>query len=130
MKTCQTLVKIARGPVAPDRNRLPRPRKRFGQHFLRDTATIRRIVESIRVEDRAPVVEIGPGRGALTAPLAEHCNQLHLIEIDRDLSERLAETLSDLAPSIAVLHRIGFELVGDGSEPGVIRFEHRTPLGA
>ena len=77
--------------MAPDRNRLPRPRKRFGQHFLRDTATIRRIVESIRVEDRAPVVEIGPGRGALTAPLAEQCNQLHLIEIDRDLSERLAE---------------------------------------
>ena len=76
--------------MAPDRNRLPRPRKRFGQHFLRDTATIRRIVESIRVEDRAPVVEIGPGRGALTAPLAEQCNQLHLIEIDRDLSERLA----------------------------------------
>ena len=42
----------------------------------------------------------------------------------------VAETLSDLAPSIAVLHRIGFELVGDGSEPGVISFEHRTPLGA
>ena len=42
----------------------------------------------------------------------------------------VAETLSDPAPSIAVLHRIGFELVGDGSEPGVIPFEHRTPLGA
>ena len=72
-------------------NRLPRPRKRFGQHFLRDTATIRRIVESIRAEDRMPVVEIGPGRGALTAPLAKQCSQLHLIEIDRDLIELLAE---------------------------------------
>ena len=74
-----------------DRNRMPRPRKRFGQHFLRDTATIRRIVESIRVEDRAPVVEIGPGRGALTEPLAKQCSQLHLIEIDRDLIELLTK---------------------------------------
>jgi len=77
--------------VATDRNRLPRPRKRFGQHFLQDTATIRRIVESIQVEDCAPVVEIGPGRGALTTLLAEQCSQLHLIEIDRDLIKLLAE---------------------------------------
>ena len=77
--------------MVTDRDRLSRPRKRFGQHFLRDAATIRRIVESIRVEDRTPVVEIGPGRGALTAPLAEYCSQLHLIEIDQDLIELLAE---------------------------------------
>ena len=77
--------------MATDRVRLSRPRKRFGQHFLRDAATIRRIVESIRVEDHTPVVEIGSGRGALTTPLAEHCSQLHLIEIDQDLIELLAE---------------------------------------
>ena len=68
-----------------------RPRKRFGQHFLRDAATIHRIVECIRVEARTPVVEIGPGRGALTAPLAEHCSQLHLIEIDENLTELLVK---------------------------------------
>ena len=83
--------------MVPDRNHLARPRKRFGQHFLRDAAIIRRVVESIRIEDRAPVVEIGPGRGALTAPLAEYCSQLHLIEIDRDLSERLAAQYADNA---------------------------------
>ena len=77
--------------MVTDRDRLSRPRKRFGQHFLRDAATIRRIVASIRVEGRTPVVEIGPGRGALTAPLAEYCSQLHLIEIDQDLIELLAE---------------------------------------
>lgn len=77
--------------MTTDRNRLSRPRKRFGQHFLRDTAIIRRIVESIGVEDHVPVVEIGPGRGALTTPLAKRCSQLHLIEIDRDLIELLAE---------------------------------------
>ena len=87
--------------MATDRNRLPRPRKRFGQHFLRDAATIRRVVECIQIEDREPVVEIGPGRGALTAPLAECCSQLHLIEIDRDLSERLAEQYAD-NPTVTV----------------------------
>ena len=40
-----------------------------------------------------------------------------------------AETLPDLIPSIGVLHKTGFELVGDGSEPGVIRFQHRKPEG-
>ena len=61
--------------MVTDRDRLSRPRKRFGQHFLRDAATIRRIVESIRVEDRTPVVEIGPGRRAarrVLQPIASH----------------------------------------------------------
>ena len=89
--------------MVADRDRLPRPRKRFGQHFLRDAATIRRIVESIWVEDRTPVVEIGPGRGALTAPLAEQCNQLHLVEIDQDLFELLAEQYAGNA--VVTVHR-------------------------
>lgn len=61
-------------------------------------------------------------------PRAGYCSAP--TEIRGSSTSWLAETLSDLAPSIAVLHRIGFELVGDGSEPGVIPFEHRTPLGA
>ncbi len=81
--------------MAPDRDRLPRPRKRFGQHFLRDAVTIRRIIESIPIDCRTPVVEIGPGRGALTAPLAECCRQLHLVEIDRDLIDMLKEQYAD-----------------------------------
>ena len=75
--------------MASDRDRWPR--KRFGQHFLRDSKTINRIVESIPFENCEAVVEIGPGRGALTMPISEHCSRLHLIEIDRDLSRLLEE---------------------------------------
>lgn len=76
---------------------LPYSRKRFGQHFLRDRLTIRKIIESMRFENSGLVVEIGPGRGALTTPLVECCSQLHLIEIDRDLVNILSEKYADNA---------------------------------
>ena len=60
---------------------LPRPRKRFGQHFLRDQATVDRIIENVGLEDSDTVVEIGPGRGAVTTPLIKRCSRLHLIEL-------------------------------------------------
>jgi len=44
-----------------------------------------------------------------------------------DVTSVIAETLPELEPSIGVLRNAGFELVGDGSEPGVIRFEHVPP---
>jgi len=65
------------------------PRKRFGQHFLNDSAVARRIVDSLAPDAGRPVFEIGPGRGALTAPLLERLPQLHVIEIDRDLAAEL-----------------------------------------
>jgi 16S rRNA (adenine1518-N6/adenine1519-N6)-dimethyltransferase len=62
------------------------PRKRFGQHFLVDSGVIDAIVRSIdpRVGER--IVEIGPGRGALTEPLRASGARLTLIELDRDLA--------------------------------------------
>ena len=64
---------------------LPRARKRFGQHFLVDAHVITQIVELIAVREHDHLVEIGPGRGALTAPLAATGARLSVIEIDRDL---------------------------------------------
>lgn len=66
-----------------------RPRKRFSQNFLHDAHYVARIVAAIdpRAEDR--IVEIGPGLGALTAPLVERAGHLTAVEIDRDLSARL-----------------------------------------
>ena len=49
--------------------RLPRPRKRFGQHFLADLRSLERIVEALAPGPSDTVVEIGPGRGALTREL-------------------------------------------------------------
>jgi len=68
-----------------------RPRKRFGQHFLRDQNIIRRIVDSVSIEADQILVEIGSGQGALTSQLAEKCGRLHAIEIDRDLARALRE---------------------------------------
>jgi 16S rRNA (adenine1518-N6/adenine1519-N6)-dimethyltransferase len=65
-------------------------RKRFGQHFLHDRAVIRRIIDAVAPVDGERVVEIGPGRGAITWSLLERTGKLDAIEIDRDLAAALA----------------------------------------
>ncbi|MBT9595228.1 MAG: 16S rRNA (adenine(1518)-N(6)/adenine(1519)-N(6))-dimethyltransferase RsmA [Vitreoscilla sp.] len=67
-------------------------RKRFGQHFLTDDGIIDAIVRAIDPRPGEPLVEIGPGLGALTKPLLERCKQLTVIELDRDLAARLRKT--------------------------------------
>ena len=67
-----------------------RPRKRFGQHFLHDAAVVRRIVEAVAPSADDFIVEIGPGEGVLTRPLAARAARLEAIEIDRDLAAALA----------------------------------------
>ncbi|MGH1440536.1 MAG: 16S rRNA (adenine(1518)-N(6)/adenine(1519)-N(6))-dimethyltransferase RsmA [Cellvibrionaceae bacterium] len=62
-----------------------RARKRFGQNFLNDTTIIEHIVRSISPKPDDNLVEIGPGQGAITAPLLSACDKLNVIEIDQDL---------------------------------------------
>jgi 16S rRNA (adenine1518-N6/adenine1519-N6)-dimethyltransferase len=64
-------------------------RKRFGQHFLHDPGTITRILDSVAPEPGQRLVEIGPGRGALTWGLLARAGRLETIEIDRDLAATL-----------------------------------------
>ena len=64
-------------------------RKRFGQHFLTDLGVIERIVDSIDPRPEERLVEIGPGRGAITGPLLARCGRMTVIELDRDLAVRL-----------------------------------------
>jgi 16S rRNA (adenine1518-N6/adenine1519-N6)-dimethyltransferase len=66
-----------------------RPRKRFSQNFLTDRHYIERIVGAIAPSRNDNVVEIGPGRGALTRPLLDRLVALTAIEIDRDLAASL-----------------------------------------
>ena len=68
-----------------------RARKRFGQHFLHDQDVIHRIVNSINPKRDQTIIEIGPGKGALTIPLLKHLDTLHVIELDRDLAQALSE---------------------------------------
>lgn len=64
-------------------------RKRFGQNFLQDERIIEQIVGFLQVHPQDTVIEIGPGRGALTRLLLERLDKLHVIEIDNDLFAQL-----------------------------------------
>jgi 16S rRNA (adenine1518-N6/adenine1519-N6)-dimethyltransferase len=70
--------------------------KRLGQHFLHDPAIIDRIISAINPRPDDHIVEVGPGRGALTFPLAASGARLDLLELDRTLAQALA-THPDLA---------------------------------
>jgi len=69
-------------------------RKRFGQNFLHDQNIIQRIIQSIAVSDQQHIVEIGPGKGALTEYLVQGCAKLDVIELDRDLIPFLEKQFS------------------------------------
>lgn len=60
-------------------------RKRFGQNFLIDHGVIRDIVRAIHPQKNDVIVEIGPGKGAITELLADSCDNISVIELDRDL---------------------------------------------
>lgn len=64
-------------------------RKRFGQNFLHDQKVIDDIVSAIKPIDGEHLIEIGPGLGALTEPVCEAVAALTVVELDRDLAERL-----------------------------------------
>ncbi|MBY4732497.1 16S rRNA (adenine(1518)-N(6)/adenine(1519)-N(6))-dimethyltransferase RsmA [Cupriavidus pauculus] len=70
-------------------------RKRFGQNFLVDDGIIYGIVNAIDPQPDDIVVEIGPGLGALTDPLLERLPSLQVVELDRDLVERLRRRYSE-----------------------------------
>ena len=79
-----------------------RPKKRFGQHFLHDPAVIRRLVDVIRPQPGDTMVEIGGGLGALTIPLSEKLERLHVVEVDRELAAALPERVQH--PERLVVH--------------------------
>ena len=90
-----------------DRREVPhdfphRARKRFGQHFLTDPRVRQRIVDLVAPEDAGCVVDIGPGRGALTDLLVDRAARLIAIELDRDLAAYLRERYA-ARPSVTIL---------------------------
>jgi 16S rRNA (adenine1518-N6/adenine1519-N6)-dimethyltransferase len=70
-----------------------RPKKQFGQHFLTSVSFARRIAESIPAKDGEHVLEIGPGRGALSIHLKNRFPDFHCVEIDSDVIPFLLEKL-------------------------------------
>ena len=73
---------------------LPPPRKRFGQHFLIDPNIVRKIVGLAAIQSGETVLEIGPGRGALTPALCAAARSVIAVELDPALHAHLAGTLA------------------------------------
>jgi 16S rRNA (adenine1518-N6/adenine1519-N6)-dimethyltransferase len=69
------------------------PKKRLGQHFLKDPNTARLMVAGVTAED--VVLEIGPGRGFLTAFLAQRAHLVHGVELDPDVLPALRQAVRD-----------------------------------
>jgi len=80
-----------------------RARKRLGQHFLHDPAVIARLVETIAPGPVDNMVEIGGGRGALTLPLLETVETLHVVELDQRMADHLVAVVAE--PRRLILHR-------------------------
>jgi 16S rRNA (adenine1518-N6/adenine1519-N6)-dimethyltransferase len=72
------------------------PRKRFGQNFLHNPIVIARILRAINPRAGEHLVEVGPGRGAITTELLKACGELDAVELDRDLIEPLARLCGPL----------------------------------
>jgi 16S rRNA (adenine1518-N6/adenine1519-N6)-dimethyltransferase len=73
-----------------------RARKRFGQNFLVDRNYIHKIVDAVAPRENDHIIEVGPGRGALTEALVESRCSLTVVEIDRDLAAQLREQFESL----------------------------------
>lgn len=99
-----------------------RPRKRLGQHFLADPAIAQQIVDLAAVGAGEPVIEIGPGLGILSEPLARVASRLFLIELDAALARHLTARFRTAA-HVTVRHadaaRVDFTAVLAGGSRGV-----------
>ena len=110
-------------------------RKRFGQHFLHDPGIIRRIVDAVAPVAGERLVEVGPGRGALTWGLLARAQNMDVIEIDRDLARSLnADSRADPHLRVHVENVLDTDFIalrGDGAPlriVGNLPYNISTPL--
>ncbi len=100
---------------------LPRPKRRFGQNFLVDPGYCSKIVALADIGLEDVVVEIGPGRGAITKLLAEKGCQVFALEIDKELFHFLSdefEALDNVNILSADATKFDFDRLGMG-DPGI-----------
>ena len=101
----------------------PRRKPKLGQHFLIDKSVARRIVEAFGDLSQRTVLEIGPGRGALTSLLAQRARRLIAIELDRVLAAQLRMHFA-LRPNVEIIEgdilAIDFDTLF-GPKPGSTR---------
>lgn len=95
-------------------------RKRFGQNFLVDREIIDAIIAAIAPQSSDHMVEIGPGMGALTRPLLERLEHLHVVEIDRDIAERLIREFPASRLTVHVTDALCFDFSALGENLRVV----------
>jgi len=71
-----------------------RPKKRLGQHFIKDTKTIHEIISRAGFNDSDQILEVGAGLGALTFPLAEVVDKIIAVEKDSRLTDMLRKRIT------------------------------------
>jgi 16S rRNA (adenine1518-N6/adenine1519-N6)-dimethyltransferase len=101
-------------------------RKRFGQHFLTDRGIIDAIVDAIDPKPGQAMVEIGPGLAALTQPLVERLGTLTVIELDRDLAQRL-RSHNQLRVVESDVLKVDFSLIAQGLNTLKLRVSGNLP---
>ncbi len=109
-----------------------RARKRFGQHFLIDAGVIDAILRAVSPGKGDTIIEIGPGQGALTAPLVRTGCTLHLVELDRDLVAELKARYADSTNvTVHEADALRFDFAALGNElriVGNLPYNISTPL--
>lgn len=108
-------------------NRPPPPRKRFGQNFLHDPAVLARIVAAIAPKSQDRVVEIGPGRGALTRPLLDKLDHLEVVELDRDLIHGLRALAPPEHLTVHCADALSFDFAALAPAPASLRIVGNLP---
>lgn len=103
------------------------PRQKFGQHFLVRGSVLERIARAACPDATPLVIEIGPGRGALTEKLLDRAGRVIAVEIDRELVELLREKFRG-APRLTVVH--GDALATDFSQWGPAAIAGNLPYYA
>ena len=100
--------------------RPPLAKKRFGQNFLHDQNIIARIIHAISPKPGQALIEIGPGRGALTKPLLAAGEKLQVIELDRDVIPFL-QAHCEHHPGLVIHQRDALKVDFPSLAPGLTR---------
>ena len=82
------------------------PTKKFGQNFVIDPGTVRKIVREAGVDAGDQVMEVGPGLGSLTLAILETGADLTAVEIDPPLAQRLPQTIAEFMPNATNRFRV------------------------
>ncbi len=106
-------------------------KKRFGQNFLTDQSVIASLVDAISPKTDDLMVEIGPGLGALTKPLLQKVNLLHVVEVDRDIIAWMQKEYANKAIEIHNADALKFDFASLGSNlrvTGNLPYNISTPI--